>query len=109
MIDKFSNILIVKTTSDKKEVLEKIAENLLLNKLSACVSIIDNVSSLYIWNKRIQKSKEYIMLIKTNKEKEKEVYDGIGLYHNYDLPEILSINISNSEKIYTNWINNNLK
>ena len=104
-----SKFLIIKTTGNDKNILEKIANKLLKDKICACVNLISNVHSLYYWNKKLQKDEEYILLIKTLKKNEVMAYKNIKLLHNYKVPEISSIEITNSNKEYFNWLNKNIK
>ena len=51
----------------------------------------------------MQKNKENLALIKTIKSNEKKVYEIIKKYHNYDVPEILTIDVDNIDYQYKDW------
>ena len=96
-------MIIVKTTTDKFNVLEKICKTLLQNNLIACANIIPDAFSYFYWENKLQKKKEFIIIIKTIKKNEKKVYDTIKKLHNYEVPEILSLQVTYIEKNYKKW------
>ncbi len=51
----------------------------------------------------MQKNKENLALIKTIKRNEKKVYEIVKKYHNYDVPEILTIDVNNVDYQYKDW------
>ena len=62
---------IITTVSTEKEG-RMIANELVQNKLAACVNIVPKVHSVYEWENQIQNDEELLLLIKTTKE---ESYD----------------------------------
>ena len=84
--------------------------NALLNKrYAACVNIVPRMRSKYVLDGRIVESREVMLLIKTSQDLEAKVYQTIKDMHNYDIPEISTIQTSNVDKDYSNWINESLK
>ena len=81
-----------------------IANTLLNNKLAACVNMIPRMRSKYIIDGRITESREIIILIKTTKNLEIKVYKTIKELHNYEIPEISTIQTSNVDKDYEKWL-----
>ena len=101
-------MIIIKTTTDTIKNAKFITDYLLKNKLVACANLIKNVQSLFVWNNKISKLDEIIVLFKTKKGYEKKVYDVISNLHSYDVPEISTIKVSNIEKKYKNWLEETL-
>lgn len=98
------DIIVIKTSGNKYETLRDIAEKILKIKLAACVNLISNVDSIYEWRGEVVREKEIIMLIKTTKNNEPEVYNTIINMHNYEIPEILTFNTHNVGKDYADWL-----
>ena len=96
-------VIILTTASSNKEA-EIIGSKLVENKLAACVNIIPNVKSIYRWKGKINKDSEYLLIIKTVKRVEKEVFENIRKLHRYDTPEMITIPITGGEKSYMNWL-----
>jgi periplasmic divalent cation tolerance protein len=64
--------------------------------------------SKYILDGRIVESREVMLLIKTSQDLEAKVYETIKEMHNYDIPEISTVETSNVDKDYLKWINESL-
>ena len=99
----------VMTTSDSRQVAEKIADTLVAQKLAACVQITSPVRSLYRWKGKIEKVKEYICFIKTRKKFFKKVENTIKKLHNYEVPEIIALEIIDANPDYIGWLDKELK
>ena len=97
-------MIIIKTSTDSHKTMKVIANALLNNKLAACVNMIPRMRSKYIMDGRITESREIILLIKTTKNLEKKVYKTIKELHNYEIPEISTIQTSNVDKDYEKWL-----
>ncbi len=97
-------MIIIKTTTDSHKTMKLIANTLLNKKLAACVNMIPRMRSKYVVDGRITESREVILLIKTTKKLENKVYKTIKDLHNYEIPEISTIQTSKVDKNYENWL-----
>ena len=102
-------MIIIKTTTDSHKTMKLIANTLLNKKLAACVNMIPRMRSKYIVDGRITESREVILLIKTTKKLENKVYKTIKDLHNYEIPEISTIQTSKVDKNYENWLKDFVK
>ena len=98
-----SSVVMV-TTSNESEA-EKIAKQLVENKLAACVSIIPKMRSIYVWEDEIRDDEEFLMIIKTRGDLFDKVRDNIKSLHSYSVPEIISLPITHALDEYVSWIN----
>ncbi len=97
-------MIIIKTTTDSHKAMKLIANTLLNKKLAACVNMIPRMRSKYVVDGRITESREVILLIKTSEKLENKVYKTIKDLHNYEIPEISTIQTSKVDKDYENWL-----
>ena len=104
-----SNTIIILTTVSSKEEGNEIASKLIENKLAACVNILPKMTSIYRWRNKINKEDEFLLLIKTAECLEQEVYDFIKDNHSYEVPEIITLDIKNIDKKYSEWLNSCIK
>ena len=104
-----NNYLQVQTTADSKESAEKLARLILGSKLAACVQITAKVKSLYWWKDKIDESEEFMLLIKTSKNKFAELEKFIKKNHNYETPEIIATDITEGSDEYLAWLKENIE
>ena len=97
-------MIIIKTTTDSHKAMKLIANTLLNKKLAACVNMIPRMRSKYVVDGRITESREVILLIKTTEKLENKVYKTIKDLHNYEIPEISTIQTSKVDKNFENWL-----
>ena len=102
-------MIIIKTTTDSHKTMKLIANTLLNKKLAACVNMIPRMRSKYVVDGRITESREVILLIKTTEKLENKVYKTIKDLHNYEIPEISTIQTSKVDKNYENWLKDFVK
>ena len=98
-------LIIIKTTVKNKVTKNNIINELITNDYVSCINVIENVSSHYKWQGKLESVKEDILLIKTMRRNEKLVYEVIGAIHDYETPEIITIAIKNIDSSYLNWAN----
>ena len=101
-------MLIVLTTAPNIEEAENLAERIVTAKLAACVQILPAMKSVYIWEGKISKDAENLLLIKTLEAKFDELEKFIQTNHSYDVPEIVAIPAEKVSKNYLNWLNESL-
>ncbi|MEO0091176.1 MAG: divalent-cation tolerance protein CutA [candidate division WOR-3 bacterium] len=100
-------ILIITTTSQRTDA-EKICQTLVKNNLSACCQILGPIKSYYVWENKLENTKEYLCLIKTTKNKYRKVESAIRQIHPYKIPEIIAIDISQGYQKYLAWLEKSL-
>ena len=99
---------IITTVSTEKEG-RMIANELVKNKLAACVNIVPKVYSVYEWDNAIQNETEVTLMIKTTKAREKEIYQTVQSLHSYDTPELITLPIENGSDTYLRWVENSVQ
>ena len=96
------SIIIISTYPNKKSI-TTIANELVKNKIVACVNIT-KISSIYSWQGKIKNSSEYLALFKTTQKNKKPLKEKIKATHPYEVPEIAEINITSINKSYLKWL-----
>ena len=96
--------IIVSTYPDKKSIF-KISNELVKTKIAACVNII-KISSIYVWDGKMENSTEYLALFKTTNKNKKILKEKIKKTHPYEVPEIAEIDVKSINKPYLDWLVN---
>ncbi len=102
-------MLIVLTTVPNITEAESLAQAIIEANLAACVQLLPAMTSFYIWENKVQKDTEYLLLIKTLEAKFSELERFIQTNHSYDVPEIVAVSVEKVSEDYLNWMNENLK
>ncbi len=100
---------IILTTTPTAYEAEILAEKIIEAKLAACVQILPQMTSVYVWQGKVQKEGEHLMLIKTLPEKWEELGDFITANHSYDIPEIVAIDTKQVSESYLAWVKASLE
>ena len=104
-----SDPIIVLVTCGSEEEALKIANALVESRLAACVNLVAPIRSIYRWEERIWDEKEWLLIIKTQKNRFEDLEKKIKSLHSYSVPEIVSVPIVEGSSSYLNWISENTK
>lgn len=92
------------TTVGTEEQAYLIAREIVARRQAACVNILPGVRSIYRWKGKICKDGELMLVVKTLEKEFDAVAATIRELHSYELPEILSFNVSHGERGFLDWI-----
>ena len=95
---------IILTTVSAVEEGQSIAKILVEKQLAACINIIPKISSVYRWEGKVHSESEILLLIKTTKDLEAEVYREVQAVHSYTTPELITLPITNGSEAYLDWM-----
>lgn len=98
---KYSVVLI--TTSSQEEA-ERIANGLIDAEVAACVNIVPKIKSIFKWQGKKEEADESLLIVKTQQDRFRNLKETVKGLHSYDVPEIISISISDGNEDYLSWI-----
>jgi periplasmic divalent cation tolerance protein len=104
-----NDILVVYTTCDSDEQARSLAEILVSQKLVACVNILPQIQSVYIWNDEIQQDEEWLLVMKTHRRRYTELEQTLLACHPYEVPEIIALPVVAGSKDYLDWLTNTVE
>ena len=99
-----TDALLVLTTVADRDKGVALARTLLERRLAACVNVGAPVDSLYHWRGEIETAQEVPLTIKTRASLYAKVEAAIRELHEYELPEIVAVRISDGFAPYIGWI-----
>ena len=88
---------------------QKIAKALVEHRLAACVNILENMRSIYRWEKEIQQDTEVVLIAKTTENLVSDLIDKVKSLHSYDCPCIVSLPIIDGHEPFLKWIHDEVK
>jgi uncharacterized protein involved in tolerance to divalent cations len=97
-------MLIVLTTTSTAEEAENLAGQIVDRRLAACVQILPQVRSVYLWGGEVKTEGENLLLIKTLTAKYPELENFILENHSYDTPEVVAIPVERIADKYLGWV-----
>lgn len=99
---------VVLSTAPSLDEARRIAHALVERKLVACVNIIPGVESVYRWQGKVETSAEILLLMKTERDKEDDLFQVLSEIHGYEVPEGISIPIYGGLEPYLKWVKESL-
>ncbi len=106
MSEKVKYILVLSTCPGSISA-KKIAQELVTEKLAACVNIVPGVKSIFSWIGKVDTANEHMLVIKTTLDSYDAVEKRIKKLHPYELPEIIAVPIHTGFAGYLDWISAN--
>ncbi len=85
----------------------RIAKELLRLKLVACVNIMTEVNSLFVWQGDLAQEDEVAVIMKSRSDLVKNISDKIKELHPYQVPCITAMDIDYIEPDFARWIDEN--
>lgn len=96
--------IVVFTTCGSEEEARKIASALIERHVAACVTISAPVASLYRWKGAVEESREWMLMIKSRRERFAELRAVLESAHSYEVPEVLAIPVVEGSPNYLAWV-----
>jgi len=87
-------------TAGSKDEAVMIGKALINARLAACVNIIENMYSMYIWDEKLQDANEIILIAKTTKERVPDLIEKVNALHSYKCPCIVSLPVSDGNPAF---------
>ena len=104
-----TEIRFIYITAGDKEEARQIGMALVESRLAACVNIIDQMTSMYRWEGKIQEDQEVILIAKTTDKNVPVLMNKVKEMHSYDCPCIVSIPVEDGNPAFLKWIADEVK
>lgn len=91
-------------TAPTKAEARAIAQELLTEGLIACANIIPGVESYFVWEKKIEKANEVVLIIKARTNNEDKIIKKVRELHSYECPCIVFMSLDYGHMEFLKWI-----
>ena len=96
-------IVVLNTCASAAEA-ETIARRLIEVRLAACVNVLAGARSFYRWKGVVEAADEWLLIIKTSRERFAALRAELERLHSYEVPEIVALPIVEGAPNYLNWL-----
>jgi periplasmic divalent cation tolerance protein len=96
--------VLILCTAPSPEVGGLLAKGLVEARLAACVNLLHDIRSCYVWNGELEQTDEVQLLIKTRRARYAEVERWLLAHHPYEVPEVLALPVERASERYLAWI-----
>ncbi len=100
-----STLVFIYTTFANSQEAEKVAMELLNDKLIVCANMFPQVSSIYLWKGKIHSGNETVVIMKSRNELADKIIERIETRHSYNQPVIAIIPVTKVNKSFSDWVN----
>ena len=97
------DLVVAFVTINKKKEAEALAQQIVEDRLAAGVSIIENIKSIYEWEGAIHNDEEFLLIIKTPKDKVATLKKFVHKHHSYEVPEFIVLDVVDALPDYIKW------
>ena len=100
--------LIYVTASSKSEAIT-LGHSAVKNRQAACANVLEDSTSIYWWEGKIQTDRETILILKTTSDKLETLVNNLKMTHSYECPCIIAIEIKNGNSDFLKWISHEVQ
>ena len=104
MADLEVQYLQVQTTTDSRAEAMELSRASVEARLAACAQVAGPVASMYWWDGALERTEEWLVLLKLPADRYDELAAFITERHSYDEPEIIALPILTGSAAYLNWM-----
>jgi periplasmic divalent cation tolerance protein len=97
------------TTTERRDDAEMISKEVVEKRLAACAQVLGPITSTYWWKQGIEKTEEWLCIMKSRSDLFKELEEAIKSIHPYEVPEIVAVPIVLGSQSYLAWLEQEIK
>ncbi|MFB9251528.1 divalent-cation tolerance protein CutA [Sphaerisporangium melleum] len=94
----------VQVAIDDRAKAAELAGSAVRARLAACAQIVGPITSVYRWKGEVEAAEEFLLLVKTTRERSAELTEHLRRAHPYETPEIICLPIEGGLDAYLSWI-----
>ena len=83
---------------------DRIGRAVIAARLAACVNIVRGVGSIFCWKGKVEKAREFLLILKTTADNFSALEKKIKRLHSYEVPEIIALPVAAGSAEYLRWV-----
>ena len=97
-------VLVILVTAINQKEAVRIGEEMVNERLAACVNIIPRIQSIYRWKGKVIKAQEVLLILKSTRPRYRALEKAIRAMHTYEIPEIIALPVKGGLDQYIGWV-----
>ena len=97
-------VIVLTTLPADPDVAAAFARTLVEERLAACVNVMGEMQSVYVWEGHVEDEPEQQIVIKTTRERLLALWERVRELHSYEVPEFLVLPIVDGSEAYLHWM-----
>lgn len=97
-------VLVLTTVGAANDQGQRLAQQLVDERLASCVNLFPPMVSVYRWKGQIERDNEQQVVIKTTRERLGALEARIKELHPYELPEFVVVSVDGGSQAYLDWV-----
>jgi len=108
-VAKKNDVIVVLVTCKSQAEARRIVTSVVEKRLAACGNILEApVSSIYRWKRKVERAKEYLVMLKSTRRAYGALEREVTRLHSYEVPEIIAVPVTALSRKYSTWIEGNV-
>jgi len=97
--------VVVLVTCGSRAEAQRIAREIVSRRLAACANLLETrVQSVYRWKRKVEKAREFLLVIKTSARRLPALEAEVARLHSYYVPEFIALPIIAGSPAYLRWL-----
>ena len=72
--------------------------------MAACVNIVDNMRSMYVWKGEVRDDREVVVIAKTTESRLPDLIGKVESVHSYEVPCIVALPVEGGHTPFLDWV-----
>ena len=98
------DVIVVLITLASREEADRIARRLVEDRLAACVTIVPQVRSIFMWEQKLSQEDEVLLMVKSRRALFAQLAEAVKRLHSYSVPEIIALPVVMGSADYIRWV-----
>lgn len=96
--------VVIFITASSEEEAKSIGDNLVEERLAACVNIVSGLRSLFVWKGEVCDEEEVFLMVKSRRKLIEKIVARVREIHSYEVPEVIALPVVGGSEDYFQWM-----
>lgn len=99
-----AEVAVVLVTAPTRDAGLALARAVVEERLAACVNLIAGVHSVFRWEGEVDEAEEFLLVLKTRRDRVDTLRDRVVSLHPYEVPEFVVLPVTGGLDAYLGWV-----